>query len=156
MALLLGLVLAAAPPLEGLARPAIERAVSVPGARAELVGIEGASPRCAADAVEVARPVTASGRTSVRLRGRDAAGQPCDGWAWARVRVDGPVLVTTRRVAEGEPLSGAVTTVDRELDARRRDPLLELPEGARASRALAEGTPLEATMIRVGPLPGAP
>jgi hypothetical protein len=150
---LLALALASAPALDHLARTAVEAAVSAPDARAELVGIEGAPARCLVSSAEVPQPIRASGRASLRLRGRDAAGQACDAWAWARVRVSGPSLVTSRAISEGEPLLDGVKTEQRELEPGR-DALAELPEGARAAKALASGTPLNQALIRVGPLPG--
>ncbi len=139
--------------VEALARAAVEAAIAVPDGRAELLGLEGALPRCTADVVDAPRPITTSGRTALRLHGHDRSGRACDGWAWARVRVTGPALVTTRAVAEGESLTGAVTTRQREVEPGH-PVVTELPEGARATRALPAGAPLDPALIRVGPLPG--
>jgi hypothetical protein len=151
--LLLAIALSSTPALDDLARAAVEAAFSMPGGHAEMLAVEGAPARCTATSAEVTQRIAASGRFPLRLRGRDATGQACDGWAWARVRVSGPALVTTRAVADGEKLAGAIETVRREI-ASSRPWLTELPDGARAARALPPGTPLDPALIRIGPAPG--
>lgn len=133
---------------------AVARALAAPGARVEVLEVAGAPPRCAVDRAEAAPP-RASGRVAVRLRGADAAGAPCEAWAWARVRVSAPTLVTARAVPAGAALDGAVALEEREV-ASGRSPLTELPDGATAARALPAGAPLEAGLLRVGPSPGEP
>ncbi|GEJ59182.1 hypothetical protein [Anaeromyxobacter diazotrophicus] len=137
-----------------IALAALQAALGLPGARAELHALEGAPPGCAVARAEVPRPVLASGRAAVHLFGADAGGRPCEAWAWARVRVTAPALVTSRDAAAGAPLEGAVETVRREVLPGRR-PLFALPEGARAARALPAAAGLEEGDVRVGPAPGA-
>jgi len=134
-------------------RAAIAAAVALPGASAEVLDLAGALPaRCVLTRAEAPRPVRASGRVALHLFGRDRAEQ-CDGWAWARVRVSAPSLVTTRAVMEGAALEGAVAAVEREI-VPGRPPVATLPEGAVADRALAIGVPLDETLFRIGARPG--
>ena len=159
LAPILALALAAPSSADGLVsvvRGAVDTALGVPSARAEVLAVDGGLPRrCAVVRADSPRPIVASGRAAVHLAGGDPAGRPCDGWVWARVRVKAPTLVTTRAVAEGEPLEGAVTQVEREV-APGRSPLAALPEGSRSARTLAAGAAVEAADIRIGPSPGEP
>lgn len=158
LALAFGLALTAAagPGDRAAAQAALDAALAVRGARAELVELSPATPRgCAATTAEATRPIAASGEVPLRLAGEDAAGAPCEAWAWARVRVHAPALVTASAVAEGAPLAGATATAEREVLAGHAV-LSELPEGAVAERALAAGVALDAAHVRVGPRPGEP
>ena len=147
---------AAAAAAPAAVRDAVRSALALPGARVEVSEIEQALPReCALARAEVPRPVTTSGRVALRLLGSDTTGAPCSKWAWVRVRVSAPSLVTSRTVKEGAPLDGAVTPVEREV-VPGRPPFAELPEGARAARALPAGATLDATLVRIGPPPGEP
>ena len=143
-------------------RSAVTGAITLPGARAEVLELTGAlPPGCSLTRAEVPGPVSESGRVAVHLfgasrptaSGAEGRGQPCDGWAWARVRVSAPSLVTTRPLVEGDPLEGAVAAAEREVLPGRAT-LSVLPEGAIAARALAAGVPLDETLLRVGALPG--
>ncbi len=156
---LLALALAASPPsvpVREAARRAVEAALAVPQARVEVLDVAGAVPAsCALVHAETPRPITGSGKAAVHLSGRDARGHPCAIWVWARVRVTGLTLVTTRAVADGEPLTGAVSPVEREIVPGR--PLLAaLPEGAVAGRPLPPGTALDEALLRIGARPGEP
>jgi hypothetical protein len=157
--LLLALAVAAAAEpaaLGGPLREGVERALAVPGARVEVLSVEGAPPAgCAVVRATVPRAIPGSCRSAVLLEGSDAAGRPCQAWVWAWVRVKVPTLVTTRAVGEGEPLAEAVTSVEREL-APGRSALATLPAGALAARALSAGTLVDPPSIRVGPRPGEP
>ncbi|OFX24445.1 MAG: hypothetical protein A2V77_19745 [Anaeromyxobacter sp. RBG_16_69_14] len=134
-------------------RAAIAAAVALPGASAEVLELTGALPaRCSLTRAEAPRPVSASGRVALHLFGRDGA-ERCDGWAWVRVRVSAPSLVTTRAIMEGAALEGAVAAVEREVVAGR-PPVTTLPEGAVADRALAAGVPLDEAHFRIGARPG--
>src|SRR3990170_1183688 len=114
-------------------RAAIAAAVALPGASAEVLELTGALPaRCSLTRAEAPRPVSASGRVALHLFGRDGA-ERCDGWAWVRVRVSAPSLVTTRAIMEGAALEGAVAAVD---------------------RAVAAGVPLDEALFRIGARPG--
>ncbi|HYS80362.1 MAG TPA: hypothetical protein VEM76_06605 [Anaeromyxobacteraceae bacterium] len=143
------------PSVLAVALAAVQAALALPGARAELLRVDGAPARCEARRAEVPHPVAASGRVALRLSGSDASGRACEAWVWAEVRLRAPVLVTTRSVASGEPLQGAVATAEREVRPGRT-PLAALPEGARADHALPAGTALDDGALRVGPRPGEP
>ncbi|HTP30190.1 MAG TPA: hypothetical protein VMK12_31600 [Anaeromyxobacteraceae bacterium] len=153
------LVALAAPRLGAIAPPiqaAFSGAIALPGARAEVIEVVGDLPaRCVLTHAETPQPVAFSTRMPLHLFGSDPAGETCDAWAFARVRVKAPSLVTTRPVAEGAPLDGAVAPSEREVLPGR--PLLAaLPEGAVAARALATGTVLDDSHLRLGPRPGDP
>ena len=101
-------------------RKAIERALSVPGARLESAVEERAGARasdCHVVEAEVTQSVEASGRIAVKASGHLGRGQRCDAWIWMRVRVVAPVGVTARALRAGERLEGAVTIEERELHA---------------------------------------
>jgi hypothetical protein len=139
-----------APPV----RAAVADAVGLPGARAEVLELTGDVPRaCALARAEVRGTISASGEVAVHLFG--AGGPSCDGWAWARVRVRAPSLVTTRALTEGDPLDGAVEAREREV-LPGRPPLAALPEGAIAARALPAGATVDEAAIRIGARPGDP
>jgi hypothetical protein len=137
-------------------RAAVEGALAVRGARAEVVQVRGAvPPGCAIARAELPRAVEASGDVPLRVAGAGEGGEPCEAWVWARVRVTAPALVTTRAVAAGDALEGATAPADREVLPGR--PLVAaLPPGAAADRALAAGTALAPEHLRVGPKPGEP
>jgi hypothetical protein len=135
-------------------RTATAEAAALPGAQADVLALEGALPaRCGLTRAELPGPISSSGRVAVHLFGREAGGRACDGWAWAQVRLRAPVLVTTRPVAEGDLLEGAVAMREREV-LPGRPPLSTLPEGAAAARALAAGVAVDEALIRIGARPG--
>jgi len=145
---------AAAPPAP--VQSAVAAALTLRGARTEVVELSGGLPAgCVLVRAEVRQPVTASGRLPVHLLGSSESGASCAGWAWARVRVMAPSLVTTRSLLEGAPLGGAVSLTEREVSPGR-PPLPELPEGATAARDLRPGIALDEPDYRVGPRPGEP
>jgi hypothetical protein len=149
LAAALPLLLAAASPLA-----AVAGALSVPGARVELDGVRTSSGAgCAAEAWEALRPVEASGAAALRFSGRTSGGEACQGYAWGKVRVLAPAAVTTRALREGEPLDGALTTLEREVLPGRRA-LTAAPAGAAAARRLAAGAVLDENAVRSGPPPG--
>jgi hypothetical protein len=152
----LALALAAAAATADPVQAALDGALAVPGARAELVALRGGAPTgCRVGRAEAPAPLAASGRAAVRLSGADGAGARCEGWAWAEVRVTAPMLATTRVVREGEALEGAVALAVREV-APGRPPFTELPEGAAAARDLPAGAALHPGSVRAGPRPGEP
>ncbi len=65
-------------------------------------------------------------------------------------------LVTSRAVAMGESLDGAVQTAEVEVRTGRPPAVSDLPPGARAARGLAAGAPLSPADVRDGPFPGEP
>ncbi|HET7754926.1 MAG TPA: hypothetical protein VFK85_13540 [Anaeromyxobacteraceae bacterium] len=143
--------------METLALAALTAALSVPGARAELVTLRPSLPAgCAAVTLEAPRPIASSGDVPLRARGVQPAGAPCEGWAWARVRVVAPVPVSTRALAEGEPIdANAWRLAEREIAAGRA-PLAAIPAGSTASRRIPAGAPLDEVDLRLGPPPGEP
>jgi hypothetical protein len=170
MTSLLALVLAALPALRQEPAPAapagldvdvavggaVAAALAPEGARAEIGEVRVPPGRgCAPSRAEALRPVTASGDVPLRLAGVDPDGLPCEIFGWARVRVLGGGLLLSRPVLPGDPLEGAVRPAEVEILAGRA-PLSSLPRGARAGRALPVGTPLLASDVRLGPLPGEP
>jgi flagella basal body P-ring formation protein FlgA len=150
--LLASLLLAAAPTPVG----AVQAALAVPGASAEVEAVHSTSARgCDAAAWETLRAVDASGSVALRFTGRDSAGGACEGFAWASVRVRAPALVATRAIAAGEPLAGAVALSSAEVRPGRAG-LTALPGAAVAARPVRAGAPLSRGDLRVGPRPGEP
>ena len=148
--LALALSVAAPPAVEN----ALTHSLALPGARVQMLDYRPTLPAaCAVTRAETARPLGGSGRAALHLFGSGASGSPCEGWAWARVRVLAPVLVTQRPVREGETLEGAVRADLREVQ-EGRSPLLSLPDKAVAVRSLPAGLALTESDQRSGPAPG--
>jgi len=143
--------------VETLALAALTAALSLPCARAELLALRPSLPAgCSAIAFDSPRPITSSGDVPLRARGEQASGAPCEGWAWARVRVLAAVAVAARALEAGDALdAGAWAVAEREVVAGR-SPLAAIPPGATAARALRAGTAIEAVHLRLGPPPGDP
>jgi hypothetical protein len=146
------------PPANVLAPPAVVqalgRAAPFPGARVEVADYRPEVPTsCAVARAELPAPLAGSGRVALRLSGSLPGGKPCDGWAWAQVRVTAPVLVASRPVPAGAPLAGAVSAEEREVRGGRA-PLGSLPPGATAGRALSTGQALDERDLRSGPTTG--
>lgn len=142
--------------METLAIAALTAALSLPGARAELTSLRPSLPAgCTPLAAASPRPVAASGEVALRVRGALDGGAPCEGWAWARVRVLAKVAVALRPLAEGDSIdTSAFDLAEREI-APGRAPLATIPSGATAARSIAAGTALEGVHLRLGPPPGA-
>jgi hypothetical protein len=135
------------------ARAALLRALALPGARLEVTGWSSAlPPGCEPSEADVPRPVAASGRAPLRLRGA-ARGVPCEGWAWAQVRVFAPSLRAWRAIPEGEPVEPAAALAEQEV-LPGRAPMGALPPGALAARAIAAGASIDPGAVRLGPRPG--
>ena len=152
------LLLAAPAPAAALAPApvveAVERAIPVPGTRAEVSDFRPElAAGCTVIRAELPGPLSASGRVPVRLSGTLQAGGPCDGWGWVAVRLVGTVLVASKAVAAGAPLRDAVAPQERELRSGRA-PISRLPDDAVAGRAIAAGQVLEERDLRVGPVLG--
>lgn len=164
-ALLLMALLAGAPapaPAEGgraLAERAVADALAVPGARAEILEyLPRLEASCAAKSAAADRRLVGSGAVAIRLSGEDARGRPCQGWAWARVRVVASAMVAARALQRGEMLEGgAVRLEERELRATR-EPVSSIPKGAKAAQFLAAGQMLEPHHLLdpSAPAPGEP
>lgn len=136
---------------------ALAEAIRPQGATFEIVGYQASvAGKCALTGVQLPGVIDASSRFAVRLRGRDEAGSPCEGWAWVAVRVLAPTLCTSRPVRAGEPLGAAVILTRREVLPGRR-PLSTLPQGAVATQSLPAGMSIEEHHVREpGPAPGEP
>jgi hypothetical protein len=129
-------------------------ATLAPGRRAEVAAPQVSSGRgCRPAAWSTLRPATATGPAALRFAGTDAAGGPCEGFAWARVTVLAPTPVVTRTLEVGDPLEGAVAWEEREVRPGRPPPA-DLPGGATAARRLQPGAVLDEASFRVGPRPG--
>ncbi len=144
-ALLLLALMVGAPADAGraLAERATADAVAIPGARAELLDYR---PRldatCAPTSAAADRRLLGSGQVALRLSGADGRGRPCQGWAWARVKLVASVMAAARAVHRGEPLEGATRLEERELRSFRQ-PVFSIPKGAKAAQSLAAGQMLE-------------
>ena len=146
---LLALLLSAAATPQG----AVE-ATLAPGARASVAAAQVSLGKdCRAEAWEALRPAQSSGQAALRFTGADAAGRPCEGFAWARVTVLAPAPVATRPLEDGDPLDGAVAWELREV-RQGRTSLTALPAGATAARRLAVGAVLDEGSVRSGPRAG--
>lgn len=143
---MLGLLLSLTLNADPLLQASLEAAVAVPSARVELLGWRG--PPC--QGRYEAAPVTASGRVAVRVRG---AG--CDEWGWATVTITMRAAVLSQAVKTGDSLDGAWSLREVELNRSRR-PLVTVPSGATATRAMRPGDVLWAEAVRQGPPPGTP
>jgi flagella basal body P-ring formation protein FlgA len=139
-------------------RQAVERALSVPGARLASVVDERAAARaadCHPASAEVLRPVDGSGRIAVKLSGHSAHGKSCDAWTWVRVRVMAPVAVATRALSAGDKLEGATTVEEREL--RPGHVPARIGSASVVTHALGAGQIIEASLVSEPTLrPGEP
>jgi hypothetical protein len=121
---------------------AVDGSLAVAGARVVPISYSATLPRnCRPTSAALPRPIDGSGRFAVQL---DGGG--CRAWAWLRVEVWAPVMVTTRAVREGEPLAEAVTAVERPVSAG--NPPVALPPGAVAARSLPRGKAVAAGDVR--------
>jgi flagella basal body P-ring formation protein FlgA len=135
--------------LPPIVKQAIERALTVPGARiagaTEEAGGASRPAGCRITEAETLRPVDGSGRIAVKLAGQRAGGAPCDAWIWVRVRVTATVAVSTRALRAGEPLAGATVSEERELHAGR-PPAVIGPQDV-ASRSIGVGQVVQADQV---------
>jgi hypothetical protein len=121
---------------------AVDGSLAVAGARVVPISYSATLPRnCRPTSAALPRPIDGSGRFAVQL---DGGG--CRAWAWLRVEVWAPVMVTTRAVREGEPLAEAVAAVERPVSAG--NPPVALPPGAVAARSLPRGKAVGASDVR--------
>lgn len=126
---------------------AVERALTVDGARVVPVAWMPALPAaCVPSAANVSGTIGGSAKVAIRLRG----GQ-CPTWAWLRVEVWATVAVTSRSVRAGEPLAPVLVTEDREVRGGHA-PLLP-PADALAARDLPRGIVIESTHVAGASLP---
>lgn len=147
---------------EGLAssptlKAALASAVTIPGARADVVSLDKVGSDCRTDGastrMEAARPIDGSGRVALKLTGVRSSGRPCEVWAWARVQVFAEVPVARRAIRAGEGLADAVRIEEREIKPGHI-PATVTPASI-AERALGAGQMIEAEAVRApGPRAG--
>jgi len=131
-----------------IVRQAIERGLSVPGARLESAFEDrnpGSSADCRATSAELLRPIDGSGRVAVKVTGRSAHGKSCDAWTWVRVRVVARVAVAARALVAGDRLDGATVIEERELRVGHA-PALIGPASV-VARAVGAGQVIEAALV---------
>ena len=138
-------------------KAALDAAVTIPGARTDLLALEKTGADCATDGpatrMEAARPIDGSGRVALKLTGVKASGRPCEVWAWARVKVYADVPVARRAIRAGEELGDAVRSEEREIKPGHVP--ATLTPASIAERALGAGQMIEADAVRApGPRPG--
>lgn len=102
---------------------------------------------CTVRSAKALGQVLGSGPVTLELEGSDFAGASCVGWTWSQARLFSRALVTTRRLATGETLSGAFQPAERELLPGRTF-ALDAPTDAVAAYALQPDTTLGPDNIR--------
>jgi hypothetical protein len=123
-------------------------AQALPEGRLEVVGWKASGASCVPASATVSSAVAGSGRYAVKVQG-----DGCGAWGWATVRVFAPAFITTRSVRLGEPLDGAVKSVDQEVRPGRVP--APVNPGSKAARALTSGQLVEASHLEAtGPKPG--
>jgi hypothetical protein len=120
----------------------VKTAAAVPGATVELSNYRAAPASCIAREASVERPYFASGEVMARFTGEDSKG-PCNGAALVHATVRARVWVAARGAKTGEPIEAI--QAEREL---RAEPLAQLPRGARAARAIAAGSIIDAASLQ--------
>lgn len=137
---------------------ALAEAVTVPGARVDVVALDRPAGEClTADPrtrMEVGRPIDGSGRVAIKLVGTGAGGTACEVWAWARVRVFAKVSVAAKAIRAGEKLGeAAVRTEEREIRSGHVPALVTA--SSVSDRSVGVGQMIEASAIRApGPRAG--
>lgn len=136
---------------------ALSGALTVSGARAELLALELPTGACARERnvsrAELQRPIEGSGRVAIKLVADAPNRETCETWAWARIRVVAKLAIARRSLRAGEALAGAVTLEEREI--RPGTTPLADPERAIASRFIAAGQVIDPSAARQpGPRPG--
>ena len=120
---------------------ALSRALVVEGAT--VVPVHFASPaNCHIRSASIPQPLEGSGRVAIKY-----VGQGCSGFAWADVQVWAEVPVTTRAIAKGGPLAGAIAKTPREI-RRGQNPFIPTANAV-ANRPLPAG--IVVTVRDVGP-----
>jgi len=130
-----------------IVRRAIERGLTVPGARIDTAVEDQGIRRtveCQATSAELLRPIDGSGRVAVKVAGRSVRGK-CDAWIWVRVRVVAPVAVAARSLAAGDRLDGATMVEERELHAGHAP--ATIGPASVATRAVGAGQLIEAALV---------
>jgi hypothetical protein len=120
----------------------VRTAAAIPGATVELSNYRAAPAGCAPREASVERPYFASGEVMARFTGEDSRG-PCKGAALVHATVKAPVWVATKAARPGELVEAA--QAEREV---RGEPLAQLPQGARAAKAIAAGSVIDADSLQ--------
>jgi hypothetical protein len=121
---------------------AIRSAAAVPGAVVELSGYRASPASCVAREARVDRPYFVSGEVMARFTGQDSRG-PCSGAALVHATVRAQVWVAAKAARSGDLIEAV--QAEREV---RVEPLAGLPEGARAARAIAAGSVIDAGLLQ--------
>jgi hypothetical protein len=136
---------AISPALQG----ALAAAVTIQGARADLVALDRPANDCVTShpgaRVEIPRPIDGSGRFAVKLIGIRPNRVPCEVWAWARIRVLAQVSVARRPIKAGESLVSATRTEEREIKPGHVPALLTA--ASTADRSVGMGQMIEADVV---------
>jgi hypothetical protein len=136
---------------------ALASALTIPGARADIVSLEKTGGDCVTDGpttrMEAARPIDGSGRVALKLTGVRSTGRSCEVWAWARIKVFAAVPVARRAIRAGEGLADAVRTEEREIKPGHVP--ATVTAASIAERSLGAGQMIEAEAVRApGPRAG--
>jgi hypothetical protein len=121
---------------------AVQKAAAVPGATVTLSAYRAAPASCVATEARVERPYFVSGEVMARFTGTDARGV-CNGAAMVHATVRAELWVAAKSARAGEPIEAI--RAEREV---RTEPLLELPQGARAAKAIAAGSIIDANTLQ--------
>jgi flagella basal body P-ring formation protein FlgA len=128
---------------------ALTAAVTIPGARADVVSLDRPSGDCITTGsntrMEATRPIDGSGRFALKLVGA-RAGKACEVWAWARVKVFAQVPVASRSIRAGETLTSAVRIEEREIKPGHAP--ATLTDASVADRSLGIGQMIESDAVR--------
>jgi hypothetical protein len=120
----------------------VKTAAGVPGATVELSNYRAAPATCVAREASVERPYFTSGEVMARFTGEDSKG-PCNGAALVHATVRAQVWVAAKAAKTGDPIEAM--KAEREL---RAEPLADLPQGARAAKAIAAGSIIDAASLQ--------
>jgi flagella basal body P-ring formation protein FlgA len=117
----------------------LTRALAIPGGR--IVPLSWSESRaCHVREAIVPRPITGSGRVTVKL-----VGPGCAAWGWVSLEVWATTAVTTRAVRSGERLASALALIE-QLIRPGRVPFVPA-EGALAARVLPAGRMIDASDV---------
>lgn len=131
--------------LPAAVQTALDDALALKGARVVALAYEPSlRGDCQVKQAQVPRPIEGSGRIAVKISGTGG----CSGWAWVKVEVWAPVLVTTRLVRAGEPIEAAVTATQMAIPSGQVP--AAMTAGAVASRSIPRGQMVQAAHIRGG------
>lgn len=136
---------------------ALGAAVTVPGARVDVVTLDRPQSDCVTTGsgtrVEASRPIDGSARVALKLVGSRGGRDSCEVWAWARVRVFAQVSVAVRPIRAGETFATAVRIEEREIKPGHVP--AQLTETSLSDRSFGAGQMIEAGGVRApGPRAG--